>query len=186
MKNKLNKMLALAGAALLMGFSSTDLQAQNRQGRGDFDPEEMRARMAERVKEQLGVKDDAEWKVIQPRVEKVMEARREVGFGGPGGFGGFGRGPRPGGEDGAPPRRGPGGPGGPGGGRFGGEPSAAVQDLQKALEGDASAEDVKAKLAKVREERKQKEATLAKAREELKQVLSVKQEASAVLMGLLE
>src|SRR2546426_5148032 len=35
------------------------------------------------------VKSDDEWKVIQPLIEKVMDARREVGFGG-----GFGRGDR--------------------------------------------------------------------------------------------
>ena len=179
-------MLALAGATVLLGISSSDsFGQQDRPRRGDFDPEQFRARMAERTKEMLGVTDDAEWKVIQPRVEKVMEARREAGgFGG--GFGGpgaFGRGPRGGGDDEGGRR----GPGGAGGGRgFGPEPSAAVQDLQKAIEGNASADEIKAKLAKVREERKQKEAALAKAREDLKQVLSVKQEANAVLMGLVE
>lgn len=184
MKIKLSKMLALAGATVLLGMGSSDTEAQNRPGRGDFDPEQMRQRMAERVKEQLGVTDDAEWKVIQPRIEKVMEARREAGgFGG--GFGAFGRGPRPGGDD-EGGRRGPGGPGAGGGRGFGPEPSAAVQDLRAALEKNASADEIKAKLAKVREEKKQKEQALTKAREDLKQVLSVKQEAQAVLIGLLE
>ena len=45
---------------------------------------------------------------------------------------------------------------------------------------------MKAKLTKFREARKDKEAKLAKAQEDLKKVLSVKQEAAAVLMGLLQ
>ena len=58
--------------------------------------------------------------------------------------------------------------------------------MQKAIESKASADELKAKLAKLREARKQKEANLEKAQEELRKVLSVRQEASAVLMGLLK
>ena len=47
-------------------------------------------------------------------------------------------------------------------------------------------DELKAKLTKFREARKDKEAKLAKAQEDLKKVLSVKQEAAAVLMGLLQ
>jgi len=45
---------------------------------------------------------------------------------------------------------------------------------------------VKAKLAAYRAAQKQKEAALEKAQDDLRQVLSVKQEATAVLMGLLK
>jgi hypothetical protein len=45
---------------------------------------------------------------------------------------------------------------------------------------------VKAKLATYRASTKQKEAQLEKAQEELRQLLSVKQEARAVLLGLLK
>src|SRR5688572_15953944 len=53
--------------------------------RGRFDP----ARMAEYMKERMGATDE-EWKVIEPKLTKVMEARREsspmvFGFGGRGG-----------------------------------------------------------------------------------------------------
>jgi len=68
---------------------------------------------------------------------------------------------------------------------FGGEPSAAVQELQKAVESKASADEIKGKLAKVRDERKQKEAALTKAQEDLRKVLNTRREAQAVLAGLL-
>jgi hypothetical protein len=177
--NRLQKTLTMiCAAAALCGMTGT-VQAQERQ-RGNFDPEQMRQRMMERYREQLGVTGDDEWKAIEPRIAKVTEARREIGIGG-----GFGR-----------------GPGGPGGGRRGGdndaggdgarrrgpggEPNPDAEALQKAIEAKASNEELKAKLAKYREARKAKEANLAKAQEDLRAVLSVRQEASAVLMGLLQ
>lgn len=140
-------------------------------GGGNFDPEQMRQRMMERLREQFGVKDDEEWKIISERIEKVNVARREVGGGR--GMAMFGGG-----------RGGPGGGGGRGG--FGGEPSPEAAALQSAIENNASADDIKAKLAKYRESQKAKEEKLAKAQDELRQVLSVKQEAAAVLTGYLK
>jgi hypothetical protein len=58
--------------------------------------------------------------------------------------------------------------------------------LQKAIESKAPADELKAKLAKLREARKEKEAALEKAQEDLRKVLSVRQEAAAVLAGLLK
>lgn len=177
----LNQALAMAGVAVALSLSAGKLPAQER--RGDFNPEQFRQRMMERYREQLEVKSDDEWKVLEPRITKVMEARRDAG-----GFGGFGRG-GPGG------RRG--GDGDQGGDRrreggedrrraFGGEPNPDAEALQKAIESKASADEIKAKLAKYRESRKTREANLAKAQDELRKVLSVRQEASAVLMGLLQ
>ena len=170
--------VVLAGVATLLSLA-TNLSAQERQGRGNFDPEEMRQRMMDRYREQLEVKNDDEWKLISERINKVTDARREVGFGG--GFRGFGR------------RGGDGGPGGGGGDnggdrrrdRFGGEPNPDAEALQKAVEAKASNDEIKAKLAKYRDSKKEKEAKLAKAQDELRKVLSVRQEASATLMGLL-
>ena len=180
--NKLNQMLLLAGAGLTLCLGTGRLAAQDqqppqRQGRGNFDPQ---ARM-DRYKEQLEVKDDAEWKLISERIEKVTTARREVGFGGGGGFGRGGRG-------------GPGGPGGGAGGdqaaagrrAFGGEPSPEAEALQKAIEAKAPADELKAKLAKFREARKVKEANVEKVQEDLRKVLTPRQEAVAVLAGLLK
>src|SRR5213083_1071825 len=98
---KLNQVLALASVAVLVSSGTGNLLAQEQQrpGRGNFDPEQMRQRMMERYREQLEVKGDDEWKVVSERINKVVDARREIGFGGgPGGFG-FARGGRSGGAD---------------------------------------------------------------------------------------
>jgi hypothetical protein len=181
MKMNPGKSLALAGAIFALCTLGQTLNAQNQ--RGNFDPEQMRQRMMERMREQFDVKDDAEWKLIEERITKVMDAQRATrSFAGMGGFGGGRRG------------GGPGGPGGDqagaGGGRarggFGGEPNPDVEALQKAIEAKAPADEIKAKLAKVREDRKAADAKLDAAQDELKKVLSVRQEAVAVMAGLLK
>jgi hypothetical protein len=166
--------------AVLATFSLTQASAQDRGNRGNFNPEQMRERMMERVREQMDVTDDADWKLISERVNRVMEARREVGTGNNMGmmFGrrGGGGGER-GGEDGNR-RRGPGG--------FGGEPSREAEALQKAIEAKASSDELKSKMAAYREAQKAKREKLAKAQDDLRKVLTVRQEAAAVMMGLLE
>jgi hypothetical protein len=130
----------------------------------------------ENLRAHMDVKDDTEWKIIEERVQKVMEARREVGFGG-GGMGRLFR--RPSGDSnndqGGNRRRG-----------FGPEPSEADKALEKAIDSKASKEEVKAAMAKVRAEKKDKEAKLAAAQEELKKVLSTSQEAVALSVGLVK
>ena len=150
-----------------------------RPGRGNWDPEQMRQRMMERVREQLAVKDDAEWSVIESRIKKISDSRFGMGrgMGGPGGPGG------PGGQG------APGGQGGPGGrqGRGGfGQANPDAEVLQSALDSGASADDIKVKLTAYRAAAKVKEVQLEKAQDELRQLLSVKQEARAVLLGLLK
>ena len=151
-------------------------------GRGNFDPEAMRQRMMDGYKQALDVQSDDEWKVIEPRIQKVTDARMNIGFGGMRGM--FGGGRR-------------GGGGGPGGGNaqgdqqpqrrnFGPQPSATAQSLQSAIEAKAPADQIKAKLEAYRQERKDKQAALEKAQEDLKKVLNVRQEAAAVLAGLLD
>ena len=185
---KLNTLWALTGACALL-LSANQLLAQDngdrqqrRQGgegggRGfGGDPAEFQQRMLERTKENLEVKDDTEWKAIEPLVTKVMEARREqMAFGAGGMMRGFGRG-----------RDGGGGGGGdrPRGGFFG-DPAPEAEALQKAIDTKASNADIKAALTKYREARKAKEAALTKAQDELRKVLSVRQEAIAVNSGLL-
>src|SRR3954470_4556098 len=75
----------------------------NGNGGGNFNPQEMQARMLTALRERFEVTDDEEWKLISERITKVSELRRNAattGFGGGGFFGG---------------RGGPGGPGGTGG-----------------------------------------------------------------------
>ncbi len=185
MRRLLNPAVLAAIAAVLVWLPVTSRAQQGGGGgggRGNFDPEQMRQRMMERYREVLEVKEDEAWKAIESRITKVNEARREVGIGGMRGM--FGGGRRPGGGGGAEAsstdseRR-------PRGG-FGGQQSAAAQDLQKAIDSKASAETIKAKLAAYREDKQQKQANLEKAQEDLKKVLTLRQEAAAVLAGLLD
>jgi len=187
----MTQLLALTGACML-ALSATQLNAQDqgdrqqrRQGGegggrgGNFDPAEFQQRMLERVKEQLEVKDDAEWKALEPLVTKVMEARREsMAYNLGGAMRGFGRG-RGGGDGG-------GGGGGdrPRGGLFG-DPAPEQEALQKAIDSKASNADIKAAVAKYRDAKKAKEAALTKAQDDLKKVLSVRQEAILVNNGTL-
>jgi len=145
----------------------------------------------ERYRERIEVKSDEDWKKLEPLIGKVMDAQRDARLGI--GFGGFGgRGGRGGGGGGAGGGAGAGAGGGAGDqggtrnrGGGGGQSSPELTALQKALEDKASPEEVKAKVAKLRETRKAKEAALEKAQEELHKALSPRQEAGAVLVGLL-
>jgi len=180
----LKKTLALCGITAALLLNSDQASAQNQGGRGNFDPAQFQQRLMDRYREQLDITKDDEWKIVSERITKVTEARRGTG----GGFGGFGRG---GGG------RGPGGQGGQGGGQNAGQgggrggrgpgPQASpeAEELQKAIDDNASPDVIKAKLAKLRESRKASEEKLKVAQKELKEVLNSKQEAVAVLMGLL-
>jgi len=185
--NTFKKTLALCGVTAALAFGSQQANAQDQGnrggGRGNFDPAEMRQRQMERMREQFGVTNNDEWKIISERIEKVTEARRQAGAGGGFGFGRGGRGP------GGPGGPGGGGQGGQGGGRgrggFGPQSSPEAEALQQALDNNAGTDEVKAKLAKLREARKAGEEKLKVAQKDLKEVLNTKQEAVAVLMGLL-
>ncbi len=180
--------MATMAAALCSGASLGLAQQDNNQGnnggnrggggggRGNFDPAQFQQRMMERTREDLEVKDDTEWKALEPLVQKVMDLRRES-------FSGMGRGMFGG-------RRGGGGGGGGAdqGGRRGGpfgQASPEAEALQRAIESKASNSELKAALAKFVESRKAKQAELEKAQAELRKVLSVRQEAIATSSGLL-
>jgi len=61
-----------------------------------------------------------------------------------------------------------------------------MQALRKAIESKASAAEIKSKLADLRAARKQKEAELETAQDDLRKILSARQEAVAVTLGLLK
>jgi hypothetical protein len=151
-------------------------------GSADF-----RQRMNDRLKAALKASDD-EWAVIQPLLEKVQTAQRATMAGR---FGGFGR------------RGGFGGPGGPGGGNSGNGPAATpgaspsnrwarfdspeADALRAALASDStSPEEIKTKLQALRDARKKANADLEQARADLQKVLTLRQEATLVQMGILE
>ena len=184
MTKYLKQILATAALATAFAVTTGNVAAQdNNRGRGNFDPEQMRTRMMERYREALEVKGDDEWKILEGRITKVMEAQRDtrmgMGFGGRGGPGGGGRrggDTAGGGGNTDQARRNP----------FMGEPSPEAEALQKAIDSKASSDEIKAKLAKFRDARKSKEAALEKAQDDLRKVLSVRQEAVSVSMGLLK
>jgi hypothetical protein len=65
------------------------------------------------------------------------------------------------------------------------EPDSDVAALQKLVDSKAPSGEIRSKLARVREMLKQKQMSLDTAREDLRSVLSARQEAIAVLIGLL-
>jgi hypothetical protein len=148
-----------------------------RRGRGNFDPAEFQQRMLEHVRNRLGFTNDAEWNAVQPLVQKVLDARRDSGFGGmPPMMMMRGRqnGPNAGAENAANPRR-----------NFFAQSNPDAEALQKALDDNAPAATVQAALARYRAANKEKQAKLEAAQENLRKVLSAKQEAQAVMLGLL-
>ena len=190
MKRSKSALTAVAFALLSAGVAGSAFgQAQpggnngGRQGRGNFDPAQFRAQMMERLKTQLGASDD-EWKVLEPKVTKVMDASRAAstnrgGFGGPGG---------PGGDRGGRTR---------GGDTAGGTPAApttpatpvaqAAQELRTVAENKASTpEECAQKLAAYRAAREKAKGEVVAAQKELKELLTPKQEAILVSTGTLE
>lgn len=157
---------------------------QGRGGRGNFDPEQMRQRMIDNYKEQLGMTDE-EVKAIMPKIEKVQQLQRDSRSGGfPFGFGGPGGGP--GGFGGRGGDR-----GGRGGDRQGDQPQSAVakatSDLRTAVQDKAaSADDISKKLTALRQAREKAKSDVAAAQKDLRELLTQKQEAALVLMGILE
>lgn len=151
-----------------------------RGGRRNFNPEEARKWFNDRIKTGLKVSDD-EWAVIQPLLEKVQNlqfSERAM----PGSFGGFSRRQR-GDEASAKPS-----PAGGENNRRAARPaSPEAEALRTTLESESSStEDIKAKLQALRESRQKNATELAQAREDLKKVLTLKQEATLVMMGILE
>lgn len=179
---KLTQSVLLAGAFTALGLITTaTAQEQKAPQRGGFNPEEMRARMTERVRELLDVKNEDEWKLIQTRLEKTQEAQREVRS-----LSGdlrllFSRGGDQGGDQGGERRPSRGGPG-----SFGGTPNPDSEALSKAVQAKSPTDELKQRLARVREARKAAEAKYEKAADDLRQVLTVRQEATLVAIGLLK
>lgn len=180
-------LLAIASSALLLSPVALAQQGGGpggQGGRGDrgnrnFDPAQFQQRMMEGMRERLGVTDDGEWKVISERITKVMEVRRDTGFGAGGRMGGMGMMRPPGGPDGGGDNA-----GGRRGG-FGGTPSPEAEALSKAIDSKAGKDELKAVMAKYRDARKASQAKLEAAQDELKQVITVQQEAVLLQMGMI-
>ena len=171
--------LAVITSSFLVGSGSA--LAQGRRGQGNFDPAQFRQTQLETYRERLEITNEDEWKAVSARIEKVLDARTQLNA--TSSRGGGGRGGRGGGGQGG--QAGQGGQGQQGRGGFGGQPSPELEALQAAVEANVSGEELKSKLAKLREARKASEGKLASAQDELRRLLSVRQEAAAVVSGLL-
>lgn len=171
------RVLIVLAAVAVLGLTGKALAGEDQAGgrRGNFNPEEMRKRMDERMKTSMGVTDE-EWKVLQPRLEKVQTLCRQIQGGGMMGMMGGRRGPR-------------------GADQAAGAPAPApttelekkTTALQTLLENkDAKPEDIKTALTDLRDERAKAKDELEKAKKELREALTVRQEAQLVLMNVLE
>ncbi len=177
MKTKKITVIAIAFAAMLL-LNVPCSQAQNpapangtaaatpAHGSGDRG-EQFRQKMNEYMKATLKVSDE-EWSVIQPLLEQVQTKQREA-FSSRSSFFGKSRG---GGDRSSHSDR----------------PASPETDaLKAALETDsATPVEIKSRLEAVRAARKKALAELEQAREDLRKVLTQRQEATLVMVGILE
>jgi len=182
---QLKRVMLVAGCLAALSIGAGNLAAQNGGGRGNFDPAQFRQNRIDRMKESLGVTDDAEWKVISEALGKVFDAQMSAMAGR---MGGGMRGPRGGGNGGAGGDTASTDQGGQPRQRRGGfgTPSPEADALQKAIDAKAPADEIKTKLAALRDANKANEAKLEQAQAELKKLLTSRQEAVVVLAGLLK
>lgn len=170
------------GVSPLIAQSST--KGDSRRGGNDSNserrgptPQEMQSRFLSNLRDRFGVTDDEEWAIISERLLKVVEMRRGSGGDGPG----FGRG-GPSGAAAAAAAAAAKSRGGNFPGRGG---SPEMQSLQAAVNDKLPEAELKLRLARLRDVRQLNESKLRKAQEDLRAVLTVRQEAIAVLLGLL-
>jgi hypothetical protein len=166
----------------------------------------MRKRMVDGFRDRLDVKDNDEWSLISERIGKILEIRF-AGFAGRGGQGSTrgGQGSTRGGDRSRPEADGArggergearggerGGDNRGGGNRTrgnrtrGGDPNSASGKLNAAIEANASGDEIKSLLAKLRAERKAAADTLKKAQDGLREVLTSRQEAIMVVSRMLD
>lgn len=175
----MNKLLAMLAVAAALCLSADSLRAQDNggggggggRGRGNWDPAQRQQFMMDRYKQDLGFTNDTDWAAVEPLVQKVMDARRDTMMNMFAGFRGRNRG---GGDDQG------------GGNRPAGMSSPERDALQQAIDSGAPPQQVAAALEKFRSAQKAKQAKLQAAQADLVKVLSPKQEAQAVLAGLVE
>lgn len=183
---RIKSLFTIAGIALALSLATARVEAQGGGfgpggGRG-LDPAQLRQMLMDNIRTNLEVKDDAEWKVIGDQVQKVFDAQLQAGFGGGTDMMRMFRRNNAQGAGNAP-----------GGGRRAGFAAMLGVDtadpegeaLQHDIDSNASPAELKAAIAKVAAARAQKQARLEQARKDLRQLLSVRQEAIAVSLGLL-
>jgi hypothetical protein len=185
---KMKQLFAICGmaAALICGAGVVSAQDNGGggggggfgRGGGGMDPAEFQQRMMDHVRDQLEFTNDTDWSAVQPLVQKVFDAQRDLRSGQMQGMrmlmfrnrGGQG-------DDNGQRRQ-----------RFGGfmgQPSAEYTALQDAVNNNAPDGQIKDLLARYNASQKAKQDKLKAAQDNLRAVLSVKQEATATLLGML-
>jgi hypothetical protein len=163
--------LCCACAAHLAGADGEKIPKSERRemrkpdgGKPDAKPAapEAQARALSRLRERLEITDDAAWSVVAERIARVDELRRAAGGAVPAAA--ADRGKRADRMEGA-----------------GGEREA----LRAAVTDRLPDAEVRSRLARLAEVQRQNTAKLARAHEELRAVLTVRQEAIAVMFGIL-
>lgn len=169
-------MMLLLGTVLMIGLCSQnnataeDAPAAPPPGRQQWDPEQMRQRMLDRIKESLAPSDE-EWKVLQPKIESVQKLAMQARTGGGAMFGRRRNNNAPPPENAAPKT----------------DLEKKVQELQTLIDNKESDPKVmKTKMQEVRDVRDKAKVDLKKAQEDLRELLTPKQEAQLMLMGMLE
>ena len=184
---KMKQLFAICGmaAALICGAGAVSAQQTpgggggggfGGRGGGNFDPAQFQQRMMDRYRDQLEFTNDADWNAVQPLVQKVMDAQRDVRASQMQGMRMMFR--RPGQQQDDNSRR----------SRFSafmGQPSAEFTALQDAVNNNAPEAQIKDLLARYNASQQAKQDKLKSAQDNLRAVLSVKQEAEATLVGLL-
>ena len=169
---KLKQLVATAVITLTFSLGGKALAQPQGMNFQNMDPQQMMDMIQQRInsslREQMGITNDAEWALIEQRITAVTKARMAT-VADSGLMGGMMPGGRAGGFA----------------GMFG-TPSPEAEALQKAVEGSAPPAQIHALLVKFQATRKEKQAAVAKAQAELKAVLTTRQEAIAVVSGLLE
>jgi hypothetical protein len=169
---KLNQLWAISGVALALAFSGTNGLAQGG-GPGGFggggailaSPAQLQRR-TENMRQTLGVTNDSEWTIIQPRLVRVEQLQAEIRITAMASMGG--------------------------GGALralaalGVTPDPSSDALTKALDDGAPIAEIKLDMARVRQARKAKQADLARAQADLQSVVTIRQEAILLSNGLLD
>jgi len=185
---KMKLLFAICGmaAALICGAGTVSAQDNGGggggggfggRGGGGMDPAEFQQRMMDRIRDQLQFTNDADWSAVQPLVQKVSDAQRDVRANQMAGMRMAFRRPGQNNDENNQRRQ-----------RFGGffgQPSPEFTALQDALNNNAPDAQIKDLLARYNAAQKTRQDKLKTAQDNLRAVLSVKQEATATLMGLL-
>jgi len=134
------------------------------------DPALVHPKRMERIRQQLEIKGADEWKIVEARVARVMEAERGMSLTGslkkrlakrelPPGYSKKSKHT---------------------------VEAGGLDSLQEAIDSSASATDLKTTLEKYHQARKERMAKLERAQDDLRKVLTIRQEIQAILLGLLE